>query len=351
MTADTTPPTKHQIRSTKLSGGLSGMLILTMLLFVAIWLSIAFGSRPMSADVVLAAVREIINGQVESDAALVIWQLRVPRTALGVLVGMALGCAGAMLQGHTRNALADPSLLGISAGAALAVVVMFRFVDSSSTLLTVCAGFAGALGALVLVFFLTSLGSGKMNPISVVLGGAALAAVCSAITSGLVLSDTKSLDQMRFWTAGSLAGRDLQVAAVVAPFIVLALLASFATANQLNLLNLGDDVAASLGVNVNLMRRLGIALVAILAGAAVAACGPIGFVGLVVPHIVRGSIGPDYRWVLPCSALAGASLLLLADVAGRIIARPGELEVGITLAFVGAPFALALIARRGSAKL
>lgn len=331
--------------------GLAGIAILLVALALTICLSIAVGARPMSADVVVSALREIFAGRIESDTALVIWQLRVPRTVLGVLVGMALGCAGAMLQGHTRNPLADPNLLGISAGAALAVVIMFRFVDTSSTLLTVFTGFAGALGALVLVFFLTSLGGGTMNPISVVLGGAALAAVCSAITSGIVLSDTKSLDQMRFWTAGSLAGRDLQVAAVVAPFILIALVISFATANQLNLLNLGDDVAASLGVNVNAMRNLGIGLVAVLAGAAVAACGPIGFVGLVVPHIVRGIIGADYRWVLPCAALAGACLLLLADVAGRVIARPGELEVGITLAFVGAPFALALLSRTKQTKL
>ena len=179
------------------------------------------------------------------------------------------------------------------------------------------------------------------------LGGSALGAVCSAITSGIVLASTQSLHEMRFWTAGSIAGRDMQIVGTIAPVVIIGLAAAFATASQVNMLNMGDDVAHALGVNVAAARTTGILLVALLAGAAVAGAGPIGFVGLVVPHLVRAVTGPDYRWVLPCSALAGATLLLLADVAGRIIARPGELQVGITLAFIGAPFALYLL-HRGS---
>ncbi|PAT08240.1 iron ABC transporter permease [Corynebacterium hadale] len=281
-----------------------------------------------------------------SDEAKIIAQLRVPRTLLGLLVGAALGTAGALLQGHTRNPLADTNLLGVGPGAALAVAAAISFHGSMTVLGTVGVGFLGAILAVALVFALSmrSLGS---TPIMVVLGGSALGAVCSALTSGIVLTNTQSLNEMRCWTAGAIAGRDMQVVAVLAPVILLGLVGAFATANRVNLLNLGDDVASGLGVSVPIARAVGIVLVALLTGAAVAGAGPIGFVGLVVPHLVRAFTGPDYRWVLPCSALAGASLLLLADVIGRVIARPGELQVGITLAFVGAPFALYLL-RKGA---
>ena len=317
--------------------------------------SLLFGAREMGFAATVSAVRDGItlafSGGTEqleaaSDEAKIIAQLRVPRTLLGLLVGAALGTAGALLQGHTRNPLADTNLLGVGPGAALAVAAAISFHGSMTVLGTVGVGFLGAILAVALVFVLSmrSLGS---SPIMVVLGGSALGAVCSALTSGIVLTNTQSLNEMRFWTAGAIAGRDMQVVAVLAPVILLGLVGAFATANRVNLLNLGDDVASALGVRVPLSRAVGIVLVALLTGAAVAGAGPIGFVGLVVPHLVRAFTGPDYRWVLPCSALAGASLLLLADVIGRVIARPGELQVGITLAFVGAPFALYLL-RKGA---
>ncbi|MCT2339517.1 iron ABC transporter permease [Corynebacterium sp. p3-SID1056] len=317
--------------------------------------SLLFGAREMGFAATVSAVRDGItlafSGGTEqleaaSDEAKIIAQLRVPRTLLGLLVGAALGTAGALLQGHTRNPLADTNLLGVGPGAALAVAAAISFHGSMTVLGTVGVGFLGAILAVALVFVLSmrSLGS---SPIMVVLGGSALGAVCSAFTSGIVLTNTQSLNEMRFWTAGAIAGRDMQVVAVLAPVILLGLVGAFATANRVNLLNLGDDVASALGVRVPLSRAVGIVLVALLTGAAVAGAGPIGFVGLVVPHLVRAFTGPDYRWVLPCSALAGASLLLLADVIGRVIARPGELQVGITLAFVGAPFALYLL-RKGA---
>ena len=254
--------------------------------------------------------------------------------------------SGTLIQGHTRNPLADPGVLGISSGAACAVVVGFTFFGITSIVGTVVVAFTGAILATLLVFSLTSIGSGRMNPLSVLLGGAALSAVLSSMTSALVLTNEDNLDRMRFWNAGSIAGRDLTISIGIAPFVVLGLVAAFATARQLNLLNLGDDVASSLGVNTNRARLIGMLLIALLAGAATAGAGPIGFVGLVVPHVVRVFTGPDYRWLLPYSALAGVALLLLADVAGRIIARPGELQVGIVLAFVGAPFVLYLLSRR-----
>ena len=317
--------------------------------------SLLFGAREMGFAATVSAVRDGItlafSGGAEqleaaSDEAKIIAQLRVPRTLLGLLVGAALGTAGSLLQGHTRNPLADTNLLGVGPGAALAVAAAISFHGSMTVLGTVGVGFLGAILAVALVFALSmrSLGS---TPIMVVLGGSALGAVCSALTSGIVLTNTQSLNEMRFWTAGAIAGRDMQVVAVLAPVMLLGLVLAFGTAHQVNLLNLGDDVASGLGVSVPIARAVGIVLVALLTGAAVAGAGPIGFVGLVVPHLVRAFTGPDYRWVLPCSALAGASLLLLADVIGRVIARPGELQVGITLAFVGAPFALYLL-RKGA---
>lgn len=196
------------------------------------------------------------------------------------------------------------------------------------------------------VFGLTSVGGGLSNPLTLVLGGAALSAVLSAIISGIILTNDASLDHMRFWTIGSIAGRDLSVFLGVLPFIAVGIIAACATAPQLNLLNLGDDIAAGLGVNTQRARLVGMALIALLAGAATAAAGPITFIGLTVPHIVRAFTGPDYRWIIPFSALSGSVMLLTADIVGRIIARPGELQVGIVLAFVGAPFFMALVYRR-----
>ena len=309
-----------------------GLLLLFGLIAVLIVASIAIGTRSMSVGTLLHP---------DQITAAIIRDLRIPRTMLGVLVGAALGVSGTLIQGHTRNPLADPGVLGISSGAACAVVVGFTFFGITSIVGTVVVAFTGAILATLLVFSLTSIGSGRMNPLSVLLGGAALSAVLSSMTSALVLTNEDNLDRMRFWNAGSIAGRDLTISIGIAPFVVLGLVAAFATARQLNLLNLGDDVASSLGVNTNRARLIGMLLIALLAGA-----GPIGFVGLVVPHVVRVFTGPDYRWLLPYSALAGVALLLLADVAGRIIARPGELQVGIVLAFVGAPFVLYLLSRR-----
>lgn len=327
-------------------------VILVASAVVAALLSLSFGAREMGLVETVDAVRDglalafNIESGTASEEAQIIAQLRVPRTLLGVLVGAALGTAGALLQGHTRNPLADTNLLGIGPGAALAVAATTASIGSLPVLVAVGVGFLGATMAVALVFTLSYRSRGS-TPTTVVLGGSALGAVCSAITSGIVLTNTQSLNEMRFWTAGSVAGRDMHVVAAVAPVILIGLLAASATASQVNMLNMGDDVAHALGVNVAATRAVGILLVALLAGAAVAGAGPIGFVGLVVPHLVRSVTGPDYRWVLPCSALAGATLLLLADVAGRIITRPGELQVGITLAFIGAPFALYLL-RKGA---
>lgn len=328
----------------------TGLIILVFVVLAVTLGSLLFGARPIAfADAVQALINLpslLDEPQSGSADARVIADLRWPRTLIGLFVGAALGVAGALIQGHTRNPLADPGLLGVSAGAAFAVVLGFFAFGLTSALSTSVVAFCGAVLATALVFGLASLGGGQINPLTLILGGAALTAVLHSMTTALTLIDDNSLDRMRFWSVGALSGRDLSIFWGTAPFIAVGLIVALATAPTLNLLNLGDDAASALGVNTYRARLLGMVVIALLAGAATAAAGPIGFIGLVVPHIARSLCGPDYRWILPYSALTGASLLLLSDILGRLIARPGELQVGIVLAFVGAPFFMYLIYRR-----
>lgn len=321
--------------------GLAGLLALLCAACVA---SVALGSRPVSASSLLSLL--LGDATIPAPEYSAVVEHRIPRTLVGVLVGLAIGAAGAIIQGHTRNPLADPGILGTSAGAAFAVVIAITFLGVSGVHGMAIAAFFGALGATVLVFLVASVGRGQSHPLTLILVGAALSAVLSSLTTTIVLSDAITLDTMRFWTVGSLVGRDMTIFWGVLPFIVVGLLLALWNAPQINLLNLGEDMASALGVHTTLARAVGIAAIAILAGASTAAAGPIAFIGLVVPHMARALAGPDYRWILPYSALAGASLILFADVIGRVVMRPAELQVGITLALVGAPFCLYLLWRR-----
>jgi iron complex transport system permease protein len=319
------------------------LLVLLLLLAVAAALSITVGSRSIALGTVWEALTTPGLG---TEEAIIIRELRVPRTVLGVLVGLALGAAGALTQGHTRNPLGDPGLLGVTAGASFAVVLSIWLLDTTSASGYVWFAFAGALIGSVLVFGLGSAGRGGATPITLALAGAAVTALLFAMVQAILVSDQQTLDGYRFWVVGSLAGRDAAVAEQVAPFIAIGLVLALLNAPALDLLGLGEDVARGLGQRVWLARLTGLAGVTLLCGAATAACGPISFVGLVVPHVVRALTGPRHRWLIPGSALLGAVLLLLADVLGRILARPGEVQVGIVLAFIGAPFFIALIRRR-----
>jgi iron complex transport system permease protein len=279
-----------------------------------------------------------------SSDDVVVRSLRLPRTGLGIVVGVALGVAGALVQGHTRNPLADPGLLGVSAGAAFAVCLAVYAFGITSVAGSVWFALAGALVASVVVFGLGTLGGG--TPVTLVLAGAAVTAFLGALTNGLVLSDTQTLDAYRFWAVGSLVGRGDGVLGQVLPFLLAGLLLAAVNAPALNTLQLGEDVARGLGQRIGPARAAGIAAVTLLTGSAVAASGPIAFVGLVVPHVARAITGPDHRWLLPYAGLLGALLLLVSDVVGRVLAAPAELPVGLVLAFVGAPFFVALVRRR-----
>ncbi|MCF6524217.1 iron ABC transporter permease [Streptomyces sp. JJ36] len=281
-----------------------------------------------------------------TETSIIIHQYRIPRTVLGLLVGMALGLSGALMQALTRNPLADPGLLGISLGASAGVVVAIAFLGIGSVLGYVWFAFLGAAVASAVVYLLGSSGRSLATPDRLVVAGAAVTAVLYAFNSAVLLLDPEAFDQFRFWTVGSLSGRYLEVVWVVLPFIAVGLLTALLLAPALNALGMGDQVGRALGVNVGRTRALGGAAVMLLCGAATAAAGPIGFVGLAVPHIARFVVGPDQRWVLAYSMLIAPVLLVGADVLGRVLGSPGEVQVGIITAFLGAPLFLALCRRR-----
>lgn len=328
----------------------AGLVALMILLGVVLLASVAVGAHPLSfAEIGHALLPPYGGGATDTD--LIVRDLRLPRTLLALVTGVALGLAGALIQGHTRNPLADPGILGVSAGASCAVVIAMAFLGVSSVSGYVWFALAGAMVTSVVVFGLSSMGSRTLSPVSLVLGGAAVAAFLSSVTSAVVLLDRDTLDSFRFWVVGSLAGRDLDVLVPLLPFFAVGVLLALGSAPALNLLSLGEDVARSLGSSLAVNRVVGVVGITLLAGAATAACGPIGFVGLVVPHVARAFTGPDYRWLLPYSALVGAILLTVCDVVGRVVVRPGELQAGIVLALVGGPFFIALVRRRKLATL
>nr|WP_261773412.1 iron chelate uptake ABC transporter family permease subunit [Rhodococcus corynebacterioides] len=319
-----------------------GLIVLAVALVLVIAMSIAVGARPLT----FAEIAHALLSSTGTDTDVIVRSLRLPRTALGFLVGVALGVAGALIQGHTRNPLADAGLLGLNAGAAFFVVMAIYLFGIASPGGYLWFAFAGAAVASVVVFGSASIGGGRANPLSLALAGAAVAFFLQALTNAVVLLDQATLDSYRFWIVGSVSGRGIDIFWTVLPFVLAGLVVAAAGSPALNTIGLGDDVARSLGTNIALTRTAGIVAITLLTGAATAACGPIAFVGLVVPHIARSIVGPDYRWIVPFSGALGGLLLLIADVIGRVVVRPGELQVGIVLALVGGPFFIALVRRR-----
>lgn len=325
---------------------LIGLALLAVALVLVIAASIAFGAKSIPPAQLWTALVEPAN----SPTDVIVRALRLPRTLLGALVGMALGAAGALMQGHTRNPLADPGLLGVTSGAALAVVLAVVTLNISSLYGFIWFSFAGALLASVAVFTLGALGGRGATPVTLALAGAVVSALLHGITSAIVLGDKQGMEIYRFWSVGSIAARDYAIAGQIAPFLVVGLLLAVINARGMNTLALGEDVAMGLGLDVRRTRTVGVLAITLLTGSAVAACGPIAFLGLVVPHVARAITGPDYRWLVPTAALLGAVLLLAADVLGRLISSD-SFEVGITLALVGAPVFLWLVRRKGLVRL
>jgi iron complex transport system permease protein len=316
-------------------------------LLIVVVASIAVGSNELPLHTVAAALFHYTGTPDET----VVVQLRIPRTVLGVLVGGALGLAGALMQALTRNPLADPGLLGVNSGASAAIVIAIGVLGVTSPTGYVWFGFAGAAIVSGAVYLLGTRGAGAATPVRLALAGTAITAALTAFVSGALLLDPLAFDEFRFWDVGALAGRAYDVLALVAPFLAVGLVCALASARPLNALALGEDAGQALGVRVGRSRVLVMIAVTLLCGAATAAVGPIVFVGLIVPHVARALVGIDQRWVLPFSALLGAILLLGADVLGRVVLAPGELEVGVVTALVGAPVFIALVRRRRIARL
>lgn len=326
----------------------AGLALAGGVLVVVAFASLAYGSKPIPLGTVWEALWAFDPSLGDH---LIVRSLRIPRTVIGLEVGVALGLAGAVMQGMTRNPLADPGILGLEAGASLAVVIGIYTFGLGSVTGYIWFAFAGAATASIVVYGLGSLGKGGATPVKLALAGAAVASLLGSFTTAVLLLDVATLDEFRFWVVGSLAGRDAVIAIDVLPFLAVGIVLAFGSAGSLNALALGDDMARSLGQRVARARAVSALAVVLLCGSAVAAAGPIAFVGLTIPHMARAICGPSYRWVLPWSLVLAPTLLLGADIIGRIVARPGELQVGIVTAVLGAPFFIALVRRRKLAEL
>lgn len=308
------------------------VILLMILLGVCIVASIVFGSRMIGWS-------ELMNGlfhsDVQSHEANVIRQ-RVARTIFSLMCGAALGVSGALMQSVTRNPIADPSILGVNTGASLFVVCGIAFFNISSANEYIWLALAGAIVTAIFVFGIGSIG-GSATPLKLVLAGAATSAILSSLTVAVMIPRTNVMDQFRFWQVGSVGSGGWDTISLFIPFLIVGLLLAIFTAPALNALALGDEVATGLGVRTGTIRLFAALGGVLLCGAATALAGPIGFIGLAATHLIRLVIGPDLRYIIPMSALSGAIILTISDVCGRLLGSPGELEVGIVTAFVGAP--------------
>ncbi|GAB2885309.1 iron chelate uptake ABC transporter family permease subunit [Streptomyces deserti] len=331
------PPTRRAIRA-------FGLLVSLALLVLVALASIAVGAKELSLE-------QVWHGLFEDSGTYgdVVVAERLSRTVLGLLAGAALGLAGAVLQALTRNPLADPGLLGINAGASAAVVTAITYLGVTSLTGYVWFAFFGAAAVGALVWFLG--GSRGATPVRLALAGMAISAALYGYLQAVMILDEAALGKMRFWTVGSLSSADDKTITQVLPFLLAGSVLALALARPLNAMAMGDDTAKALGANLNRTRALSMLAATVLCGAATAACGPIVFVGLMVPHVVRSFTGPDLRWILPYAALLSPVLLLGADVIGRIVARPAELQVGIVTAILGGPVFIYLVRRRRTAQL
>ena len=303
--------------------------------------SVTFGAR----DVGWSDISAALSGQHETIAQAAVAK-RIPRTVLAMLVGAALGVAGAVMQGMTRNPLADPALLGITPGASLAVVCGLAFFGLTSPAAFTWVAITGAGASAVFVYVVGSIGRGGATPLKLALAGAVVSAAFTSLISAVLLPRIDVMNSFRFWQVGGVGGANADRILQVLPFLLVGALLSVAATPGLNALALGDDLAAGLGEKVVRTRVIAGLGAVMLCGAATAAAGPIAFVGLVVPHACRLLAGLDHRWLLPYSAVVGAALLTLADVVGRVVARPDEIDVGILTALIGAPVFIAIVRRQ-----
>jgi ABC-type Fe3+-siderophore transport system permease subunit len=323
-----------------------GLVMALLLLLTLLMLSLMIGSTAIAPSVVWDALFNPSNN-IDQFA---IRDYRLPRTIVGLVVGIALGLSGALIQALTRNPLADPGILGVHAGASFAVTVAVGLLDVRDVQGFMWFSFAGALVVTLMVLALGSTRQGS-SPVVMVLAGVCVGAVLGGAREALQLTDPDAFDALRSWSAGSILGRPLEVVWPILPFFALALVLSFVVAGPLNAMALGDDLAVAQGVRLARTRVLAIIALTLLAGGATAIAGPIGFVGLMVPHVARWIVGPHQRWIFAYSILLAPSLLLFSDILGRVVMRPGEIPVGIVTAFVGAPVLIILVRRKKASGL
>ena len=321
-----------------------GLLAAVVLLALTCALSLAIGTEHVDPATVWRAVTDYTD----TGDEWIVHDLRVPRTLLGIAVGIALGLSGALIQGISRNPLADAQILGINSGAGLFVVAAIAFLGLRTVWSYVWFAFVGAFVAMVLVYLIGMTGRVVATPVRMLLAGVAAGAVMEGCSYAIRLRNPRAFDAMRYWDAGALDGHSLAVVGVVAPFVVVGAALCLYVSRGLNAVALGDDLAVAMGGNVVRTRILGLVAVTLLAGAATAGAGPIGFVGLMVPHAVRWYTGPDWRWICAYCVVVAPALLLAADVVGRVVVAPGELPAGIVTAFVGAPVLIWLVRRRAA---
>ncbi|MGP0225252.1 FecCD family ABC transporter permease [Paenarthrobacter sp. NCHU4564] len=291
-------------------------------------------------------VLELLLHSGQGYAADVIWQLRLPRTLIGLAVGAALALAGSLIQAVTGNPLAEPGLLGVNSGAAVAVVVAIGVLHINAPVTYLWLALAGALVASIGVSILGGSRSRSANPARLLLAGAAVSAAMGAVVSAISLSDRATYEQFRYWVVGALGWPSLEVLGATGPILLLGMVVALLLARPLDTLALGEDISRGLGMRVGAVRAGVLVAVTLLCGAATATCGPVGFIGLATPHIARALLGPSYRRTIPFQLMLGPILLLGADVIGRVIAMPAEVETGIVTAFIGAPIFLFILARR-----
>lgn len=320
----------------------TGLLAAVALLGVVVLASLALGARDVAPADVLDALAHRVPGDADHD---VVMDQRVPRTVVGLVAGAALGLAGTVMQGVTRNPLADPGLLGVNAGASLAVVLAITLLGVTSPGAYIWFALVGAALAAALVYGVGAIGRDGATPVKLALAGTAVTAGATSLITLVLIADADTLNSYRRWSVGSLAGRGTDALLPLVPFLVVGAVLALTAGRTLNLLALGDDVARGLGQNLHLARGVAATAIVLLAGSATALAGPIVFVGLVVPHVIRPFTGPDHRWILPFATVLGPALLIAADVVGRLVVRPGELEAGIVVAVVGAPVLIAIVRR------
>lgn len=322
-----------------------GLLIGIILFSIFICISIVYGYTDTTWKMAFQAFTAFDG----SSEHLIIQTVRLPRALIGAGIGASLGISGALIQALTKNPLADPKILGINSGASFAVVIAVAFFSIGSLSTFIWVAFLGAAVAGVIVFFLGSLGKDGLSPMKFTLAGAAIWALFSSFTQGVLVLNEKALDEVLFWLAGSIAGRKIEYLYSVLPYLTVAWIGSLLIARHINLLAMGDDVAKGLGQRTGIIKLLTGILIILLAGSSVAVAGPVGFIGIVVPHIGRLIVGIDHRWLIPYSALIGGILLNLADIGARYVIMPQEVPVGVITAIIGTPFFI-YIARKGVTK-